>query len=75
MEYSSYGVSATPGQLWRNVRTGDVLFVYKNRSRLEGMFCDGRRMSDMEILNLNHGANGWKCVYLDKPSEVEYDTD
>lgn len=75
MEYFSHGVFASPGQLWRNVRTGDILFVYKRASRIEAVFCDGRRISGHDVTNLKQGINGWKCVYLEQPGNADYDTD
>lgn len=72
MEYLSHGISAAPGQLWRNVRTGDVLFVYQKQSRLEGILCDGRKFSDEQVLKLIQGINGWKCLYLDQTGNVNH---
>jgi len=73
MEYPSHGVSAAPGQLWRNVRTGEVLFVYKKESRIEGVCCDGRKISDKDVTKLKQDVNGWKCVYIKQHGIGSYD--
>ncbi|MEW5744883.1 MAG: hypothetical protein AB1805_05515 [Nitrospirota bacterium] len=52
-----------PGQLWRNVRTGDVLFIYRRNGQIEGVLGDGRKKSDHEVMKIGSCRDGWRCVY------------
>ncbi|MDH4232485.1 MAG: hypothetical protein OEW04_10735 [Nitrospirota bacterium] len=57
------GVHPSPGQLWRNIRTGDLLFIYKKNGQIEGVFGDGRKKADIEVMKIGSKTDGWKCVY------------
>lgn len=52
-----------PGQLWQNVRTGDVLFIYRKDGQIEGVFGDGRKKSDLEVFTIGNRSDGWKCIF------------
>lgn len=52
-----------PGQLWKNMRTGDVLFIYRRNRQIEGVLGDGRRWSDLDVIKIVHNRNSWKCIY------------
>lgn len=56
-------VHPAPGQLWRNVRTGDVLFIYRKCGQIEGVLGDGRKKSDREVMSIGNCRDGWRCIY------------
>ncbi|MFO0752877.1 MAG: hypothetical protein U0411_06085 [Thermodesulfovibrionales bacterium] len=63
-EYLSDTVHPTPGQLWKNVRTGAVLFIYRRDGQVEGISGEGRKKSGGELMKIEHGKNGWHCLCL-----------
>lgn len=58
-----------PGQLWKNVRTGDVLFIYRRKGQIEGVLGDGRKKNDREVMRIGHCKDGWKCLYHRAPGD------
>jgi len=70
MEYNLSSVCATPGQLWRNVRTGEALFIYKKGPQIEGVLCSGRKKTIKDLIKLEQGTSGWVCIY--SPHHAEH---
>jgi len=58
------------GQLWQNVRTGDVLFLYARDGQIEGVFGDGRKKNDLEVIAIGDLSDGWKCIFNRCTSDV-----
>jgi hypothetical protein len=75
MEYSYEDTLAAPGQVWRNNRTGDILFVLRKDSGIEGILCDGRRIAGKELTKLVEHSGNWKCVYINDPQDIAYGRD
>ena len=63
IEYTSHRIHPSPGQLWRNIRTGEVLFIYREDAQFEGIWDNGRKKRTKDLMNMEHGKDGWKCVY------------
>lgn len=63
MEQISDELHPAPGQLWRNVRTGDVLFIYRKNGEIQGIFGDGQRKTVHELMKIANGGYGWTCVF------------
>jgi hypothetical protein len=53
----------SPGQLWKNIRTGEVLFIYRENAQYEGIWDNGRKKRSKDLINMEYGKDGWKCVY------------
>ena len=64
VDYSSHKAQPSPGQLWKNARTRKVLFICFEDDRLGGIWSDGTKMRNEELMNLEDGKDGWKCVYI-----------
>ena len=63
VDYSSHKIQPSPGQVWENSRTGNVLFIYRSDVRIEGIWSDGIKMGNTELMNLEEGKEGWKCAF------------
>lgn len=63
MEQISGELHPTPGQLWQNVRTGDVLFIYGKNCKIEGVIGNGKKISYIEVMKIAKRSNGWTCVF------------
>jgi hypothetical protein len=63
VEYGSHKLHPSPGQLWRNHRTGEVLFIYRDDAHFGGIWVNGRKKIGKELLRMEHGKDGWRCVY------------
>lgn len=63
MEQISEELHPAPGQLWRNVRTGDVLFIYRKNGQIEGVFGNGQKKNDHEVMKIANCGYGWTCVF------------
>ena len=72
MDQISNEVSPAPGQLWKNVRTGDVLFIYRTEGEIEGVFVDGGRKSNVDVMKIAGCSSGWTCVYH-RPAGAGYE--
>ncbi len=59
MEQMSDELHPAPGQLWHNVRTGDLLFIYRKNGQIEGISGDGKKMGVQEVMKIAHSGYGW----------------
>ncbi|MBZ0154684.1 MAG: hypothetical protein K8I29_00530 [Alphaproteobacteria bacterium] len=75
VEYLSDTIHPAPGQLWKNVRTGTVLFIYRRDGHVEGISGEGRKKRGGELVKMEHGKNGWKCLCLPDTEEGLEKTD
>lgn len=62
MEQISDELHPAPGQLWQNVRTGDLLFIYRKNGQIEGISGEGKKMSVQEVMKIAHSGFGWTCA-------------
>jgi len=75
IEYTSHTIYPSPGQLWKNIRTGEVLFIYRMNAQPEGIWDNGRKTRNKELMNMEHGKDGWKCVYAHRMTDDMEKTD
>jgi hypothetical protein len=70
VEYTSHRIHPSPGQLWRNIRTGQVLFIYRDDAEFGGIWDNGRKKRNKDLINMEHGKDGWACVYTPCSSDA-----
>ncbi|MBA4372644.1 MAG: hypothetical protein C0402_07240 [Thermodesulfovibrio sp.] len=72
MEQRSEELHPAPGQLWKNVRTGDLLFIYRKNGQIEGISGEGKKISVKEVMRTAHHGCGWACVVEQSASAGGY---
>ncbi|MFZ5998456.1 MAG: hypothetical protein ACOYW7_13375 [Nitrospirota bacterium] len=63
MEYRTSAILPAPGQLWKNLRSGDILFIFERNGHIEGILSNGKKKEGDALLRMEHGRSGWLCVY------------